>query len=201
MRTSASDGKDEWEEKWKSRRAVRVAPPRPKAPPCDIKKTWKWWEHVRQDDWWLSQQPISYNAMCAALGIGAEVLRLAVEGYKPPGTIPARLAGVIDRTENRELCFPLRKSGGKKKGESSGPYFLIVERPLSPSKIQKISVEIIWSLHARCVTCSGNKFLPISIDAKPYVACYQCLPPSQFPAIGATRVEKSLIHEALKKFY
>lgn len=151
----------------------------------------KWWNHTRKDDWWRSQMPMSSETLDAALCYGR--IRSMFKSGTGKRSLK-RIATIIDDVEDRKLCFPnIIGSHG------DIPRYLWLEP--EKKKIGKLVAESFWTLWSRCLSCDHNQFLPMTIDGKPYVACYHCIPPSQYPQIGATRVEKSLIHQDLKNRY
>lgn len=176
---------------------VAYAPPTPSA--YTLQQVLSWYYHTRQDRWWKTQMPITTVAFDAVIGTGTE-LRHALnpkKSTKPDETL-TRISFLISDIEKRKLVFPLVTQSGKK-GVTT-PKFLWLE-PEPDRVIEKLSSKSCWSIWSRCRSCGGNKFLPIAIDLKPHVACYSCLPPDQYPVIGAYTVHGSLIHEALKKYY
>lgn len=156
----------------------------------DIKQTHRWVDYVQRDYWWRSQMPIASKSLDAFCG--GDCMR---HKKRYPATM-RKIASIIDDIENRKLCFGRRAPGSGGKGNQ--PHFLWVDPPGICPLIPKISKN--WSLWARCATCGDNKFMPILIDEKTHVACYNCFPPSQYKSIGAVEEKKSLIHEALKIF-
>ena len=189
----------------------------PVAPPYDLKETMAWWRHVRSDDWWQSQMPISTGAIDAVLG--TTTFRYAVNTDYKRGVKDSmkRLAWIIPDINRRALVFLNVGGGERKKGEKmiTNPRFLRLEPSSEPPMIPKLCLESSWSLWARCASCGGNQFVPVSFapvklysSAPPIkhepsydqVACYNCNHPSR-NNYGGKLVEKSLIHEALKKYF
>jgi hypothetical protein len=114
-------------------------------------------------------------------------------------SILQKIGKIIPYIETRRLCFPKIGQGQVRAGEVV-PRFIWLTPELT-KRIPKYDDETAWSIWACCNRCQRNQFLPVIINGKPSVACYYCLPPSQYLALGAKPVKKSLIHEALKKFY
>lgn len=182
---------------------ISTFPSKPEPPPYDIARSMAWYKHTRSDTWWQSQMPINPLFLLAVCGSVNRREANALRDYKtaPSNAIMKKIGFLIPKIESRELVFPHVPVGAPRKNEYRAPQYLFIDAPLSTRCISRLSPGSAWALHARCITCRGNKFLPIEIDGKPHVACYQCLPPSQYKSIGATAVDKSLIHEALKVFY
>lgn len=173
----------------------------PKPPPVGWDETFLWLHHIKTDHWWVTQMPIRIYCLEKALGFTLNYIGDILNGGKrsyPQQVIP-KIGTAIPEIEERSLVFP-RDLRNHSPGET-GTKFLRLKIPADPPAIAKVSPESAWSLWARCLTCGSNKFLPVMIDCKPFVACYHCLPPSQHRTIGATETKKSLIHEALKKYY
>lgn len=143
--------------------------------------------------------PISSLALDEACGAGRIRQALNPNEIVEMDATLERVARLIPDIERRKLVFPEIRRGGKK--GMTTPKYVWLEPPAAPPKIPSLALESAWSLWAACVRCGFNQFLPVVIDNKPHVCCYRCTPPSQRRAIGATPVKKSLIHEALKKFY
>lgn len=155
----------------------------------------RWWDFARAGDWWQSQMPISTYAMAGALNMTQQAFWASLHetGTNTNQSLRRQIRQIIPDIEKRALVFPAAKTGG--------PKFLWLEPPAIPPRIPKYDDGSAWSLWAECQRCQGNKFLPVVMNGKPHVMCYHCLPPKQYTALGAKRVEKSLIHEALKKYY
>ncbi len=173
-------------------------PDPPLNPPIyDRKAALRWLEFTKRDEWWQSQMPVSVFALESALDKPGR-LKDALAGDTNPDTILALLGHLIPDIEARKVVFPKIGRGRPKKGEEPTPRYLRLF-PLSTPFIPKLSSN--WSLWARCITCGGNKFLPVMIGWTSHAACYHCLPPDQYPSIGAKGIKTSLIHEALKEWY
>jgi hypothetical protein len=174
---------------------------RPVDPPVSLRETLRWLEHIKRDEWWQSQMPVSTRALDAAMG-GGEVRHAHRRGGVSLLYTMNLLAFLIPDIERRAVFFPKsKKPGYSKKGEKQimPPHFLRLEPPAVIPEIPKLCLESAWSLWAKCQACSSNKFLPVTIDEKPHVACYMCNHPSKY-SYGGEVVEKSLIHPALKKY-
>lgn len=185
-----------WKKRGESRKPPKeYLPPNPA--PLNRQQTWRWLAHVKSDDWWRSQMPVSYSAISLILGLPETWIANMMAG--DPTRITTRvipkIARLIPDIESRKLCFPKLKTGPRK-GIITPKYLW-----LNPEETIIPRLSRAWSLWARCGACGNNKFLPVVIDAKPHVACYHCLPPSQHRAIGAVWIKNNLVHEALKKYY
>lgn len=133
--------------------------------------------------------PIRYAALSHAAGLYKTQTDKAMRGVTSESML-RHLERIIPAIEERRLCFiGLR------------PQRILWTEP-EPRTISQLSQEISWNLWAKCFSCNRNQFLPIRIkgDDKPYVACYHCIPPHDYPAYGAVPVEKSLVLDALKKY-
>lgn len=167
----------------------------PVPPPFNREATLHWLEKVKHDDWWKTQMPIPRDSLGAVLGLypGELAVMLNNDAKKRLDATLPRISRLIPDIEARKLVFPPTK-----RGKTTITKFLWLEPP-PPPKIGKLSQA--WSFWACCSSCGGNRFLPIAIDMRPHVACYNCLHPTQYPAIGATRIYRSLIHEVMPSFY
>ena len=166
-----------------------VPPPNPA--PYNRDACFKWFHHTRSDHWWKTQMTFSGETLLAVIGDNNHANRGKLMKRDPliNRGIIQKIGFVIPDIEARKIAFP----GG------TNPRYVSIDPPEVIPHIGKLSS--VWSLWARCATCGDNKFIPVMIDGKEQVACYHCLPPSQFGSIGAREVKKSLIQEALKMFY
>jgi hypothetical protein len=166
----------------------------PVTPPFTHAEVEVWLEHIKKDFWWKNQMPISVTALALALNTTENNLKkcLKYRGKVELERALTQIARIIPDIEARRIAFPARSNS-----QRGVPNFFHLEP--QPCNISRLSDN--WSLWARCLSCGGNKFLPVEIDGKPHVACYHCLPPSQYRSFGGKPVQKSLIHEALKKYY
>lgn len=158
-----------------------------------------WWRHTRSDDWWLSQQPISYGAMDKILSKPYGTTAQAITLKKNTGRTLDRISRLINDIESRKICFPRHKI--KWYRGFRAVKFLLFNHPVPLPQINRMALESLWCIWSVCRDCGGNKFMPVFYNGKPHVACYRCIPSHQFPGLGIKRVEKSLMHEALKKYY
>lgn len=139
--------------------------------------------------------PISKYALREALGLQdiISALRRPSERQK----MLLNIARLIPDIENRKLVFPFQ-SCVTVKIRGIVPKFLWLEPPAQPPQIRPLTDGGSWSLWARCQVCAGNKFMPL-IGGD--VACWSCIKPSQYRGLRTMADKRSLIHEALKKYY
>lgn len=176
-----------------------ITPPDP--PPFTRAQTFRWMELIKVDPWWASQMPVGIVPLQSALGLPhrhdfREVIRPGDRHYTP-GMID-RISRIIPKIESRHVCFPHKVMGWRKPGELDTKFIFLEPVPLG---INRICISHNWSLWAFCLSCGNNKFMPVMMNGKKHVACYNCIPPDQYRALGATMEKGSLIHEALKKYY
>lgn len=138
----------------------------------------RWLDRMMSDEWYASQMPISRRALTKAAGVQG------IFNYEPTKNAWKALEAVIPKIENREVIF------------IPGDAF-VVREPSGQWSVAKLTSR--WSIDNRC-NCGCNQFLPVMIE-KEYAACYHCIPPSQYPAIGAKLIKRSLIHDAMKNYY
>lgn len=161
-----------------------------------------WLRRLRNDYWWQTEMPLTWDALDNVIG------KIVFNGGKSECMTDnsfRQLANVIDPIENRIVCFPIRKlnnlnnmTGGDRNARRRP---ILVYPEVLNREISKLSLFSSWSLHARCLSCKGNKFLPVRIDGREHVACYCCIPPSQYKTIRAVSLKVKLIDEELKKYY
>lgn len=187
----------------KSRRAEPTRPP-----PVSMnnfahsrEKILLWLRYIKNDPWWKSQMPVTDAALAKIIGMTKSNFSESmnhVRGHSDR-VICKKIGLLIPDIEARKICFPEIIQFGDK--GTSTPKFLWLDPPDQAPRICQLSLETAWSLWACCASCGDNKFLSVMLNDSPYVACYKCLPPNQYPAVRATAVKKSLIHAALKKYY
>lgn len=143
--------------------------------PTGFRDTLRWYERAQRDPWFLKEMPISLAVMRES-GLYPPRMKITEKNYAP-------LCRHIADIEERRLAV----IGGR-------PIWL--EPPASPPRV--IRLASVWTLYCRCLFCDGNKFLPVQMNgADPILAaCYTCLPPSQYPALGAKPVAYSMIAQA-----
>jgi len=152
-----------------------------------LEQTHKWLNHAYADFWYKHQMPITGRLLDDCLGL-TNVYR-----YKRPYTwgddTVLKLARLIPEIERRAVIFT--------KAKYRKPAQIYVSEPpkLAP-KIKKISS--VWSLYATCLSCGDNQFLPVMME-KPYVACYHCIDPKEYKALGGRLIDESIITTALEQ--
>lgn len=137
-----------------------------------------WLDRTMSDEWYASQMPISRNALKKAMGVGG------IFNDEPTNNAWRALQSLIPKIENREVIFM--------------PGHEVIVRLPEEKRIQR-KLSAGWSLDGWC-GCGSNKYLPVMIE-KEYAACFICIPPSQYRAIGATPIKRSLILDAMKNYY
>lgn len=161
---------------------------RPEAPLYSHAQTLRWLELVDNDPWWQHQQPVTRSALAFACGYmeKGSVGRAKSLGIAALG----KISRLIPEIEARRLCFFRPPSAER---------FIWIDPP-PVRHVERLTSA--WDLSAICAACGCNKFLPVNIrgDDKSYAACYSCMPPGQYPAIGAGLLNFSLIHQALKTY-
>lgn len=165
------------------------------APPYARAATRTWIERTSSDPWYLSQMRLGKTALYDVLGMTPLFHK---KEWTVSGIMYDRMARLIDPIEARELIFPHRGKGNSM--DRSLPRYIWVEPQSPPPVLRRIARLAQWSLFARC-TCGSNQWLPVVIDNAEHVCCYRCLPPSQFPSIGAKAVKRSIITAAVKQHY
>lgn len=171
----------------------RKARPRPETN-MSLSEVRQWRNMVYSDMWWQSQMPVKEWALNKALGFrSTHTVTNAIHARTPClDRVVLFVGATIPDIERRALCFPIQPKFPYYL-RAGIPLFLRLDPPVVAPLIGKLSPESAWSLWARCSSCGDNKFLPSSGQ----VACYHCCPPLH----DAAPPKRSLIHEALKKFY
>lgn len=165
-----------------------------------LQEVWDWFFEERREWWYRHQMPISSSALDELTGCPRAFLhRSSEELFDSPGKFII-LGKYIQDIESRSVIFPKQTRGCKAK-KLLIPFIVWTRTPTSEYFIYRISLALAWTLFARCSLCGGNKWLPIMMGGKEHVACYGCFPPDQYPSVGATLLQKSLIHEAAKAYY
>lgn len=138
---------------------------------------------MTDDYWFRHEMPISFKKLLRAINYKYHMLEKQEQA-------PSIILPLIPAVENRRIVFI-----------KDSPGYVWLMPPDLPPRINKLSRIECWSMFARCLSCDGNKFLPVMMGGKEHAACYGCIPPSQYRALGAKPIERSLICEAAKKYY
>lgn len=149
------------------------------------------WLMMGNDLWHKTQMPISINAVARCVGGDKDNIRkriLLENSDSKSEALCQKIGHLIQAVEERRLVFFKTKSGIEH-------HWL---EPINETKINPLSTEAEWSVFARCKVCQKNKFMPVVMHGKNHALCYQCIPPSQYKALGATLLKKNLIQNALQ---
>lgn len=157
---------------------------KPNPAPYTAEEAKNWFYRAHYDYWWETEMPVNGQSIAALLGKTDKRPHLWSE------KVWIQLAGVINLIENRIVCFPIAKDAPP-----------VIHPVVAEHEIVKLCLRHIWTLHARCKSCKGNKFLPVIMNGADHVSCYNCIPPSQYKSIRAKRSDSKIIDEALKKYY
>lgn len=171
----------------------------PKGPPALTRdETLRWWATVQNDYWWKTEMPLSCKMLSGVLGVGQwQAAAALMRGLNATNTL-ASLARLIPHIEARRIVFPQPVASGTK-GRQRLPPPLWLTPPDQPPIIPRLAPACSWNLFTRCRSCGGNKWLPVIVDNKDYVACYACLPPPLWKSLAARLSPKRLIAEACQK--
>lgn len=140
------------------------------------------------DQWYESQLPLGFRVLEDLTGISKSSLRaIAGASARPqrpnPGSV-AKLVDVINKIENRRVVW--RKL-------AVGYDIIYLDAPVPRPVRQKISPFNVFGIFDICATCGGSKWLLAKMAGKEHVMCYSCVPPNQWPALGATSLPINLI--------
>jgi hypothetical protein len=153
--------------------------------PAEIsrKEIVSWLQRTLRDDWYARQMPVRISTYEKFSGLSNKILEKLIyeDEYFPREQTLDRLASMIKQIETREVVW-------------HRTHFLYQTPPKNPSRRPKIyEADSGFSVFSKCLTCGGNKWLPSRMDGKLQIMCYSCVPPSQWPALGADDVRFSLI--------
>lgn len=165
-----------------------------------------WLQHIKHDAWFRSQMPLPFIAIARTLGIDYDemnhfliarnVIHRGKYHYKRYPMCD-KIAALKRKIDNREIVFYPDTS--RRYDIHRRPAFACFLVPIKPEpRLDPLISEAEWSLFARCKQCGKNQFMPIKMNGNDHAACYRCIPPSQYKAMGATLAGKILIMEALK---
>lgn len=158
----------------------------------------RWLMMIQRDPWYKSQMPVTIKGIGKiAGGHRVHIMRRIItelDSIRPMHALVQRIAELMKKLDKREIVF-YRGNAGK------AAQFCWLTPPQFCPFIKPFCLEEEWSLFARCTTCANNKFMPITTNGenKNYAACYCCIPPSQYKALGVKLTKKSLLLEALAK--
>lgn len=163
-------------------RAVPVKAPSP----YSLEQTKRWVEFVKRDYWYRSQMRVTpYNL---SIALGTNITEMGEGAVR-------KISHLIPKILSREIIF-LSCKGRKPNGLKVTPFLWILDHPHTIQRLCKVQH---WSIKAKCASCGDYKFLPVAMNGETHVACYHCIPPSQYKSIGAQLIERSLINDAGKK--
>lgn len=172
-------------------------PPAP-TPGVSLKEAIRTIDLLIADPWYKDQMPVTRVALASLVG-GSRALRMR-NILHSNGQCLQKIAKLIPDIEARNIVFTPEPPQRVKMKELP-PYAIWITPPETAPRMPKISPISAWTIFSRCASCDGNKWIPAEMGGKEHVLCYPCLPPSQYPALGAKKINRRLIHEAIKKYY
>lgn len=158
-----------------------------------------WYERGRGDAWHQIEMPVTKAAIALLTGLDpVRVEDIVDRNIDLSATRAAKFTQIIDDVENRRVVWGVLETIiGKGRGRTAAVYV----DPPSPKinyGLFRVSPRSTWSPHAHCVHCGSRKWLAIDYDGKPQIACYTCLPPSQYASLGFVASKKPLIREFVR---
>jgi hypothetical protein len=131
------------------------------------------------------------------------VRRLRMLRYSPDNRAPVRggrkiplkyVAGVANL--HRATVYRALMSGqlSEKSREALSPVLMMLQADRkgrlssldpSPPPQDKLVRGADWNERSRCSTCGGISFSPVIMHGTKWYLCDSCLPPTQYPALGA----------------
>lgn len=150
----------------------------------------KWLRLLRHDPWYrMPANHIPIPALARISGVGTWALFKIMETERISARSTEALGAVIDAIDAGTLVF-----------YNGEPWHLPPDH--APRfMVAILCPESVWSLGSRCQACGGKRFLPVSCGGASWVACYNCMPPEQWPAIGAVVRPVELIAQELRVVY
>jgi hypothetical protein len=153
-----------------------------------LEQTHKWLNHAMSDFWYKHQMPVTGKLLDDCLGYTLAFKKRTPYAWSDEAV--GKLGRLIPEIERRAVIF-------SKRAYKRPAAIYVSEPPRIAPQIKKISTT--WSLYATCLSCGDNQFLPIMME-RAYVACYNCIHPSEYKALGGRLIDESIITTALLQY-
>lgn len=147
-----------------------------------------WYMSRKNDHWHQSQMPIEMGILETLSNVTPRTIREMLDGKKPARLYSEALEKLSDAARDIDGRRVIWRVG--KLGRYEFSYILANARRGFRVRLHP---HISFNPLAFCASCHGDKWLPAQIDGKAHVLCYSCLPPDQWPSLGATPEKFSLI--------
>lgn len=158
-----------------------------------------WLHFVRNDQWYLTQMPITMKNLSLSIGNSAmgrndiydHIINQTSDNQA--NNLVQKIGAMMHHLEVRDIAFYKPKKAGQEYRH------IWLDKPQQAPQIMPLVLEEEWSLFAQCMRCQKNKFMPIKMNGRGHACCYRCIPPSQYRSIGGKLEKKSMIRDSLVK--
>lgn len=140
----------------------------------------KWFQAIGTDPWYRDANPVTLYRLAKAIGVSRRTLNYARRGSVTQ-RMANRLAPYIEDIENGRLVL------------TRGQVHWFAQPARRPPPQSPLVPEQDWMPWSLCRSCAGYRWRAIAIAGKPHAACYNCLPPAQWPSIGAVGRDARLL--------
>lgn len=151
----------------------------------------EWYQRWHGDHWYKTQMPMTLERLADVCEMSVHTIRdMMGDDILPKPETLNRVESGIEKIEERRVIW-FKQPGYKLR-------MIHLVPPTSPPRRAKLSRHEGFDVFSVCATCQNNKWLPLKIDDKDHIACYSCLPPAQWPSIGAFSSRRSLIRDYIR---
>lgn len=140
----------------------------------------KWFQAIGIDPWYRDANPIPLKRLAKAIGVSRRTLNYARRGAVTQ-RIADRIAPYIEDIENGRLVL------------TRGRVHWFAQPARRPQPQPPLVPEDDWTPWSLCRSCGAYRWRAVAISGKPHAACYCCLPPAQWPSIGAVGRDARLL--------
>lgn len=160
----------------------------------------RWLHALRTDPWYREFNPVLRRGFDDAAGL-AEASGLSVRtlmyAMRNKSGANGEERKKIDRGISERTCAMLAPviaavENGRLKFVGGLPVWRIEPAP-RPAPLPKLVLREDWRDWTLCRSCGGNRWAPVAIFAREHAACWFCIPPDQWPALGAVKSEHQLV--------
>ena len=159
-----------------------------------------WIERFRNDPWQLSEMPVTATVLASLCNMQPITFQKIFDGSQEISQpLCAKMTRFIPEIEERRVVWSDLQSTlqyGRGRGKT---VVLYLEPPKNVVVMPRLFPRAGWDIFVACSSCRSRKWLPVETDGKPFVACYTCLPPSQYAALGLVPSKDKLIREFVRK--
>lgn len=149
----------------------------------------RWLRACENEPWYRQQLGLTWKGLAEAIGISHFALRAARAGAtvrkdrgQGGGYVPGQTVEMLAKIERVMLLI----EGGRMVFRDGRAIELTTPLFVAPWPNPSLCADDYWVYWSSCQRCGGNKWSPIWLDGKPYVACVRCNPENGWPAWGAS---------------